>query len=83
MLRCLAHSVDLSSCRTSRLGKPGEHGEGCLVFSPVRLVVLALFQFPWSLLVERLPMFRGFGRIHHPTLSDGSPTTESEDLNCP
>lgn len=44
---------------------------------------MLFFQFPSSLLVERLPTFRGFGRTHHPTSSDESPITESEELNLP
>lgn len=44
---------------------------------------MLFFQFPSSLLVERLPTFRGFGRTYHPTSSDESPITESEELNLP
>lgn len=42
LLRCLGCGVDLISCRACRLCKPGQHKEGCLVLSPVRLVALPL-----------------------------------------
>lgn len=82
-LRCFGHSVDLCSCRTCRLCKPGQQKEGCLVLSPVSSCSSLSFQFPWFLSGDRAPRFRGLGRAHHPSPSDEPPTTEPEHLNCP